>query len=113
MSKRTLSRRPSRKAPARPTEPLHPKRLNILDRLNDDERVMFLEPGHLFDAAILGVSCAQPGRQTRLVVYDYRKIIDQLMEHDGMSAEEAIEFIDFNTVDTWVGKRTPMFVDTE
>lgn len=62
-----------------------------------------------FEAALIGVSEAQPGRPP-LAVYDYMKCAEILMERDGMSGEEAIEFLDFNTVGSWVGGGTPVFV---
>jgi hypothetical protein len=34
------------------------------------------------------------------------------MEQDGLSDEEAIEFLEFNTFSTYVGEMTPMFINT-
>ena len=34
------------------------------------------------------------------VIYDYNKMIECLMEEDGMEADEAMEFIDYNTIRT-------------
>ena len=34
------------------------------------------------------------------VVYDYEKMIECLMNEDGMTDEEAIEFLDYNTLRT-------------
>lgn len=34
------------------------------------------------------------------VVYSYEKMVECLMDEDGMSYEEAIEFIDYNTLRT-------------
>jgi hypothetical protein len=34
------------------------------------------------------------------------------MEQDGLSDEEAIEFLEFNTFNTYVGEMTPMFINT-
>ena len=45
-----------------------------------------------YDSAIIGVS--ESGR----VIYDYDKMVEWLMETDGMSQEDAVEFIDYNTV---------------
>jgi hypothetical protein len=62
-----------------------------------------------FDDAIIGVGerCGQPP----LVCYDSRKCIEILMERDGMEYEEAVEFFQFNTLGSWVGESTPMFID--
>jgi len=32
------------------------------------------------------------------VIYDYEKMIEHLMETDGMTYEDAMEFIDYNTI---------------
>ena len=60
-----------------------------------------------FEEALIGV-----GRQfTRsLAVYDYDKCVSILMSRDGMDEHDAIEFIEFNVVGTWVGENTPVFV---
>lgn len=34
------------------------------------------------------------------IVYSYEKMVECLMEEDGMSYEEAVEFIDYNTMRT-------------
>ena len=48
--------------------------------------------GPHYDSAIIGIDSL--GR----VVYDYDKMIDHLVEHDNMTPEEAIDFIDYNPV---------------
>jgi hypothetical protein len=60
-----------------------------------------------FDEAIIGI-----GRQfnKQLVIYDEDKCIQILMERDGMTDEEAIEFFEFNVVGAYVGEHTPVFV---
>lgn len=45
-----------------------------------------------FDEAIIGTSTDDR------VVYSYSKMIDCLMTNDGMEYEEAVEFIDYNTI---------------
>ena len=45
----------------------------------------------------------------RLAVYDYDKCLDVLMERDGMTFEEATEFMDVNVVSAYVGEYTPVF----
>ena len=34
------------------------------------------------------------------VIYDYEKMVEGLVTHDGMSPEEAMEWIDYNTIRT-------------
>jgi hypothetical protein len=44
------------------------------------------------------------------VIYDEDKCIQILMERDGMTDEEAIEFFEFNVVGAYVGDHTPIYV---
>ncbi len=60
-----------------------------------------------FDAAILGI-----GRRAGaddILVYDYEQCVAVLIM-DGMSDEEAIEYLEYNVVGAYVGEGTPMFV---
>lgn len=61
-----------------------------------------------FDDAIVGVArrCGQP----TLVVYDYERGVDVLMKRDGMTYEEAVEWMEFNVVGTWIGEHTPIWL---
>jgi len=58
--------------------------------------------------AIIGIAerCSCPS----LVVYDFERCVGILMERDGMTEEDAVEFLEFNTVGAWVGPRTPLFL---
>ena len=60
-----------------------------------------------FEEAIIGVAerCSQPA----LVVYDAEKCIKILMER-GMTWEEADEFFNYNTLGSWMGEHTPLFL---
>jgi hypothetical protein len=62
-----------------------------------------------FEDALLGI-----GRQFNLdiAVYDYDKCVEILMARDGMEYEEAVEFMEFNVVGAYVGKTTPVFLET-
>ena len=35
------------------------------------------------------------------------------MEDEGLSWDEAVEHLEFNTIGAWVGKETPIWVDTD
>ena len=61
-----------------------------------------------FDDAVIG-TCYNTGR----IVYSIERMLAILMERDGMSMEEAIEFFDFNIAGAYVGEMTPMYVWTE
>ena len=61
-----------------------------------------------FDEAIIGYTRIA-GRKD-VLAYDYWKCIDILKERDGMSAEEAIEYMEFNVTCAYVGELTPAFI---
>jgi|TARA_R110000824_G_scaffold14552_5_gene61790 hypothetical protein len=46
-------------------------------------------------------------------VYDEDKIIKVLMERDGMTDMDAIEFFEFNIRGSYMGDRTPMYIKTD
>jgi hypothetical protein len=72
----------------------------------DKEANLMIADG--LDAAIAGVGrrCGQPD----LVVYHVEKVIDILMERDGMTNEEAWEFFNFNIEGAWMGELTPVWL---
>jgi hypothetical protein len=63
-----------------------------------------------FEGALLGI-----GRQFSLdiAVYDYSKCISILMEKQGFSYEDAVEWMEYNVVGAYVGKTTPIFLMDE
>lgn len=71
----------------------------------DDPDLLFADG---FDGAILGVAerCGSP----QVVVYDYDKCVDILVARDGMTEDEAIEWMGFNVVGAYAGERTPWFM---
>ena len=80
-----------------------------LDTLKDylcerghDDAVVLEAPDYL--SAVIGVS--EDGR----VIYSYQRMLEHLMLNDGMSREEASEFIDFNTIGAlpYMGEKHPI-----
>ncbi len=61
-----------------------------------------------YDDCILGV-CRRIGQEL-IVAYDYEKLIERHMQ-DGMSQEEAEEFIEYNQAGAYVGEKTPCFIE--
>lgn len=59
------------------------------------------------DAAIVGVGrrCGQPD----VVVYSIPKAVECL-EKQGMTREEAEEYLEFNSIGAWVGDKTPVWM---
>jgi hypothetical protein len=61
-----------------------------------------------FDDAVLGM-CIQFGGEP-VVAYDYNKCIEILKERDGMDRTEAIDYLEFNVLGSYVGLHTPVFI---
>jgi hypothetical protein len=62
-----------------------------------------------FDAALVGIG---QRFNSYFLVYDRATVIQTMMDRDGMSEEDALEFFDFNIVGAWVGDATPCFLTT-
>lgn len=75
--------------------------------LSRDENLLLADG---FDDALLGFS--QRINEPLTAVYSYKMIIDILIERDGMSYDEAVEYADFNILGSWMGPQTPIFVMT-
>jgi hypothetical protein len=45
-----------------------------------------------------------------VAVYDYDKCVQALVDRDGMTHEEADEYLEFNTLGAYVGENGPLFV---
>lgn len=62
-----------------------------------------------FESALVGVGqrCGQPD----LAVYSIPLALGILVDRDGMSLDEAREYLDFNVLGAWVGDRTPIWID--
>jgi hypothetical protein len=72
----------------------------------DDPELLFADG---FDEAILGVCWT--GILVSKIVYSASKMVQILVDRDGMTHEEASEYLAFNTFGSYVGERTPIYVD--
>ena len=67
-----------------------------------------------FDSAIIGPAIILlEGETLQRLVYDAEMIREILMHRDGMSSEDAREFIEFNIEGAYVGPNTPVLVWNE
>lgn len=64
-----------------------------------------------FDEAIIGV--AERINLGPVVAYDIDKMVEIMVERDGMTQEEAMEFFDFNIIGAWMGENTPVYITTK
>lgn len=76
----------------------------ILCDMGYEDAIVFDNPS--YDSAIVGVSI--DGN----VIYDYDEMIRCLMVEDGMSSEDAADFIDYNTIRSlpYAGDSAPIVI---
>ena len=60
-----------------------------------------------YDNAIMGYS------SDMRVIYSADQIVETLVERDGMTPDEAVEFFDFNIAGAYVGEYTPIYMYEE
>lgn len=72
--------------------------------LDDNPEALFADG---FDSAIIGIArrCGQPS----LIAYSYDKAVAHLIS-EGMSYEDAVEWMEFNVVGAWMGQNTPVWI---
>lgn len=70
----------------------------------------FLLKADGFEDALIGVGRKKNCEDS--LVYDYNKCIEILISQ-GMTDEEAVEYMEYNVVDAYVGPTTPIFVHTD
>jgi hypothetical protein len=87
--------------------------LSALDFVNDaadyQQEPMLLADG--FGDAVIGYTAHQPGPRQPVVAYDYNKCVD-ILAAQGMTEDEAVEYMDFNVTGAWMGDYTPIFIVT-
>lgn len=78
----------------------------IVALLTDENPEALLADG--FESALIGLArrCGQP----TLATYDYDLGVRVLIQRDGMTYEEAVEWMEFNVVGAWVGPNTPIWL---
>ena len=64
-----------------------------------------------FDIALIGTASVWNGNErVEVLVYDIFVMVQQLIVRDGMTEEEALEYIEFNIENAYIGKDTPIIV---
>ena len=72
---------------------------------NMGENVLLMDN---FDEACIGFS--QRINEPLLAVYSWELMMKVCIERDGMTYEEADEYISYNCIGAWVGEQTPIIV---
>lgn len=60
------------------------------------------------EAALVGYTVNH--HNPHVAVYDIDKCVDVLVERDGMTPEDAEEYLSFNTLGAYVGENGPLYV---
>ncbi len=79
---------------------------DTLAELGGDE-MLLLDPDH-YDVCVVGI--AERCGMEAVAVYDKDCLLRMLVEKEGMTEEEAVEWYEYNMVGAYVGERTPMFM---
>ena len=80
-----------------------------LERLEEEEEVLLLEPRAEFDPCIVGIV---ERFNSRFVLYSKRKVLE-VHQRNGMAYEDVIEHYGFNMNGGWYGDATWGFLDDE
>jgi len=73
-----------------------------------DHSILRLEPAVFFDRFILGV--AERCGMEPVFVYDLDAIREAYVSEEGMTYEEADDYLSFNPLGAWLGDGTPLFL---
>jgi hypothetical protein len=61
-----------------------------------------------FDEAFIGYS--QRIGEPEIAIYSYEKMINILVEREGIDTDESAEYINYNCLSAWIGSQTPIIV---
>ena len=59
-----------------------------------------------FDEAVIGVDVLN-----ERIIYSVKKVIEILMDRDGMDEQDAIDWYEYNMQSTYVGEHTPIWCE--
>lgn len=81
--------------------------INFFEGYDDKEKPLFADG---FDYAIIGVGDSMYPQYNSRIVYDYNMCEEVLQIRDGMTREEANEFMEYNVTGAYVGPLGPVFL---
>ena len=84
-----------------------PSKNKLKEYLASIDEEIILADGH--DSAFVGIASTPNGV---VAVYSCDAIISNLMNQDMMDEETAVEYAEYNIFNSYVGKRTPIFLET-
>lgn len=80
--------------------------MNLQEIIENYEELEILKADG-FDDAVIGIELSS-GR----LVYDTDKMIYILMNDEEMTEEDALEYLDYNVINAYVGEQTPIYIKT-
>lgn len=80
-------------------------RESIMELTSGDEDLIFLSG---FDGAIVGTAISNGNT---VVCYSVQKMVDALMQDHDMSVDEALDWLDHNTLFAYFGTHTPVYIN--
>ena len=86
-------------------DPPEPKE-SLLDYIRDNHPDSLLANG--YDDCIIGVGC---GNDAGRVVYSVRKMLEVCAKELAVDYDEALEWLEYNTFNAYVGELTPIYLD--
>lgn len=75
---------------------------SILENFHEEE--ITIADG--FDEAVIGIDM-----NTMRLIYSVSKVIDIMMDRDGMDEQDALDWYEYNMQSTWVGDHTPIWCE--
>lgn len=81
---------------------------DLFDDLAEENPAALLADG--FETCLLGYTCNH--HHPAVAVYDLGKCVRKLMD-DGLTEDDAVEYLSFNTLGAYVGQNGPLFVRTK
>lgn len=75
--------------------------LNKIVEVNEGEEIITADG---FDMAVIGID-----DNTNRVIYSISKCVQILIDVDGMSEEDAIDYLYFNSIGSYIGDKTPIW----
>lgn len=80
--------------------------MNLQEIIENYEELEILKADG-FDDAVIGIELSS-GR----LVYDTDKMVHILMNDEEMTEEDALEYLDYNVINAYVGEQTPIYIKT-
>lgn len=81
--------------------------MDVIDHIGEINPDALLLDG--FDDAIIGL--AERINLGPVVAYNVEKILQIMIERDGMTYEDAYEYYEYNIRGAWMGENSPVFIE--